>query len=367
MKSIRRRDSRMITSGFARSAAALFGVVLVAIGAACSNGGGGSVNVNQDGPPASAPAPEEAVGPAKIRAVVLPFLSLSPFYIAAEEGYFEEQNLEVEFVRLPRNVEAIPALARGEVDIGFSQLTIPLLNAMARGLRLKLAAGVTYLLDGGCTGTGIVARRSLVDSGQLRRPEDLVGLKVELDVLLPQAFYIERLLAPVGLGVGDLDAVNLPPQSNFDALINGSIDVTVATEPHVTRMVDSGEAVVWRSAQEVLPDFQVSWLVFGPTLLDERPEIGERFMVAYLKAMRQYELGKTPRNVDILARGTDLSEEVLRGTCWPALRPEARASTEGSTALQEWLVSRELIDRVIPESELVESRFVDHAAKVLEP
>ena len=90
-------------------------------------------------------------------------------------------------------------------------------------------------------------------------------------------------------------------------------------------------------------------------------------MVAYRKALSQYELGKTPRNLDILARGTRLPPDVLRDTCWPALRAEGRLTTEGSMALQEWLLSRSLIDRIIPESELSESRFVEHVNAVLEP
>lgn len=308
-----------------------------------------------------------APAPTTIRAVVLPFLSASPFYIAEAEGYFEEQNLDVEFVKLARAVEAIPALARGEVDVGYGQLTLTVLNAIGSGARIKLVAGTAYLAKDGCTVDGVVARRALVESGRLTRPEQLRGLKVELDVLLPSAYYVDRLLEPAGLTIDDLDVVNLPTPSNLDALIAGTIDVTVVTEPYVTRLEQSGEAVVWRASQQIVPDFQMSSVMFGPNLLDERPEVGERFMVAFRKAMRQYALGKTPRNLEILAEGTGLALERLRDLCWPVFRADGRVGTEGLMDLQRWFASRALVDGVVPEDELVDDRFVEHANAVLNP
>jgi NitT/TauT family transport system substrate-binding protein len=289
------------------------------------------------------------------------------FYIAADEGYFEEQNLEVEFVKLARNLEAIPALARGDVDVGSGQLTITILNAIASGARIRLVGGNGHLASDGCTFNAVVARRALVEAGKLNGPEQLRGLHVELDVLLPAAYFVDRLLQPANLTIDDLDIVNLPMPSNIDALIGGSIDVTVASEPYLTRLVQSGEAVVWRPTQQIVPDFQQSSVIYGPSLLDERPEVGQRFMVALRKAVLQYNLGKTRRNIDILARGTGLPVEGLRDMCWPQSRRDGHVNTEGLMTFQEWAKSRTLIDRVVPQDELVDRRFVDHANAVLDP
>jgi NitT/TauT family transport system substrate-binding protein len=309
----------------------------------------------------------EGKSPDKVRAVVLPFLTAAPFYIAAEEGYFAEQNLEVEFVKLARNVEAIPALAQGEVDVGFGQLTLTVLNAMARGARIRLVAGTAYLAPDACDNNGLVVRRDLVESGRLSRPEQLIGLRVELDALLPTAYYVDRLLQPTGHTIDELDIVNLPPPTQVDALAAGTIDVAVLTEPYLTRLEQSGTAVVWRGTKEIVPDYQLSSVMFGPTLLDERPEIGERFMVAFRKAMQQYELGKTPRNLEIVARGSGLSVDILRDICWPTYRKDGSVGTEGLMGYQEWLESRGLLDHVIPQEDLVDRRFVVQANAVTSP
>ena len=75
-----------------------------------------------------------------VTAVVLPFLTMLPFYIAQEEGYFTEQRLEVEFLRLQRNHEIMTALARGEVEIAAGMMTVNELSLAAMGARVRMVA-----------------------------------------------------------------------------------------------------------------------------------------------------------------------------------------------------------------------------------
>jgi len=54
--------------------------------------------------------------PVTLKVVILPYLSEAPLFIA-EEGYFAEQALDIEFVELKRSAEAVPALAQGDLDV----------------------------------------------------------------------------------------------------------------------------------------------------------------------------------------------------------------------------------------------------------
>ncbi len=40
-------------------------------------------------------------------------------------------------------------------------------------------------------------------------------------------------------------------------------------------------------------------LYYGPAFTDTNPEVGRRSMVAYLQGVRQYNQGKTDRNIGI--------------------------------------------------------------------
>ena len=309
-------------------------------------------------------AGEQPAGPVRdpVRVVMLPFLGSVTMTVALEEGYFEEQNLEIEPVKLARNLEAVPALARGEVDVGIGQLTANIVNAIAGGERLRLVAGSGFLDPDGCTYNAIMVRRQLVEQGRLDRPEQLRDLTVELDRLLPMAFFVDTLLEPSGLTIDDLDLVSLPVRANADALINGSIDATVVSEPLLSRIVASGEGVIWKPSEDIVPGYQLSSLMFGPNLLDERPEVGVRFLTAFLKAVRRFNEGRTPRNVELVAAHTGLEPALVEQLCWPSFDATGRLRPEGLMQFQSWLVSRGLIDEALPQDELIDSRFIERAA-----
>ena len=61
-------------------------------------------------------------------------------------------------------------------------------------------------------------------------------------------------------------------------------------------------------------------------------------MVAYLKAVRQYNEGKTGRSLDIVAKATGLERELLTEACWPRLRDDGRTNIESILDFQSWAV-----------------------------
>ena len=74
----------------------------------------------------------------------------------------------------------------------------------------------------------------------------------------------------------------------------GGISVSNTAEPFISRLIASGEVEIWRPTSEVNPYHPISVLLYGASLLDERPEAGERFAAAVLRALRQFRGGKTP-------------------------------------------------------------------------
>jgi NitT/TauT family transport system substrate-binding protein len=307
----------------------------------------------------SAPAPD------KLKLIALPLLSWAPFDIAEAEGFFSEQNLEVEFIRLTRPSDALPSLAQGDVDIGAGLLTVALMNAIAGGARIKLVADKGHLAADGCTHSALLVTQSLVESGALDQPDLLRGLRLEINPLLPEAFYTDLALREVGLSLDDLEILTLPPAAEPDALATGAVDLLVAAEPQLSLLEKTGNAVIWRRSEQVIPGTQWASVLYGRSLLDERQDVGERFMVAYLKAVRQYNEGKTPRNVEILMNRTGLAEELLRSACWPPIDNDIRVKTGSLREYQEWAVSRGIAERVLTEDELADHRFAEHANAVL--
>ena len=85
-----------------------------------------------------------------------------------------------------------------------------------------------------------------------------------------------------------------------------------------------------------------------------------------LKAVRQFNLGKTTRNLALVEKFTGLSSEQVAAACWPPIRGDARIDASALRGYQEWNVARGFLDRVLAEDELVDHRFIDYANDVLD-
>ena len=100
-------------------------------------------------------------------------------------------------------------------------------------------------------------------------------------------------------------------------------------------------------------------------LLKENPDAGRRFMTAYLKAARQYSQGKTERNVEIVAKYTQLDPSFLKRAAWPTMREGGGVNTDSLLDFQDWALKRKYLDKKIPADRFWDPRFVEHARKAL--
>ena len=307
------------------------------------------------------PTPE----PVTMKVVVLPYLSYAPFFIAEDEGYFAEEGIEVEYVKLQTTPQAIPVLEQRQLDVMGASPTFGLLNAIARGAKLRIVADKGYLASDGCTYAAIVARRDLVESGELADAVQLRGRRIAFNPTSFGGYFLYKVLSTAGLTFDDIQPQDLTPPAQLEALTTGAIDLGNLAEPWVSRALKTGKASVWQPIQQVAPDFQLSMIVYGPSLLDDNPDAGKRFMVAYLKAVRQYNQGKTERNLEILAEHTGLDKVVLEKACWPALNDDGHIVPESLMDFQEWAMQEGYIDSVVTQEQFWDGSFIDHANMVL--
>lgn len=307
-----------------------------------------------------------ACGPAEtatdddvVRVVVLPYLSMAPLHIAAEEGYFEARGLQVEFIRLNSVRDFLPMLITGQVDAAAGMMNVAMFNAMGEGGRLRAVAAVSELIPGDCPFTAFVTRRELRDSGVLESGEGVRGLRFDADPLLPEAYWIEAHLRTLGASVDDVEIIDLPEPNGAQLLLEGATDVASLGEPFLGMTTADPELVVWRSAADIVAGFPISVLYFGTTLLDERPGVGERFAAALLDGIRQFRRGKTERNLELVESFTGLPAQRVASACWPGGRESAHIDAVKIREYQEWALQRGLIDRVLDENEWLDHRFVD--------
>ena len=301
-----------------------------------------------------------------LKALLTPFISFAPFFIAEEEGYFSEQGLDVHFINLDDASKAIPSLLKGDLDIVGGTISVSMLNAMAKGEKMRLVADKAYISATGCDHFALIARKDSIKGVNISDPAYLKGKKVAVKPARSTEYYLEKILEKSGLTIHDIIAINIPDEIIIEAIKNRNIDFAVTAEPWITRAIDTGQGMVWIPAKQIIPDWQIAIVLYGPNLIDKYPDSGNKFMVAYLKAVRQYNKGKTKRNLDIINKYTGLTNEFLIRSCWAPLRDDGQIHIQSILDFQSWAFRKGYIDKPATKDQIWDPRFIEYANKVLD-
>ena len=302
--------------------------------------------------------------PDHVRVVALPYIGFATFYIAQEEGYFAKQGLEVEFAKFPTVSQAIPLLAQGSLDVALGE-SAGVINAIARGMNVRIVGGGAYF-GADCEALSLMARRDLYTSGELDTVAEIKGKKIATGSVGGTAdFVLTKILAADGVALDSITLVKMTPQDMIAALENKAIDAVIVGSPNNQQIKAMGYANTLKSAENLMPGFQQGLLMFGQRLLADKPELGKKFMVAYLQGCRQYNQGKVKRNLEIIEKYTGLDKATLLQSCWYPFYPDGRIKAEDILIFQDWAYDNNFVDKKTTMEQLVDTRFIEYANKVL--
>lgn len=298
-----------------------------------------------------------------VRLGYLPTTSFGPVYIAKDEGYFARQGIDVELVKVSDVSAALPLLLSGGLDATGGQITSGLINTVAKGGRVRVVADKGSVQDGNCVVYALMVRKDLFDSGAVTKVSDLKGRKL-MGNSGEQSYGVGRALALGNLTTEDVTLVSMDFPTAMVAFRNGALDAGMITEPYITQAVANNSAVILVPGGEINPDWPIP-LWYGPSLVDRDPDLGRRFMVAYLQGVRQYNEGKTPRNIAIMANYTRLSPEILNQSCWYPMNGDGRVSWKPIGRFMDWLYDKKIITQKAGEDQVLDMSFVTYADTVL--
>lgn len=148
----------------------------------------------------------------------------APVHMAVEKGFFEEEGLKVELVKLAPGA-AFEAITAGKVDAGFGLLA-SLMQPLSNGLPIKITTG----LHTGCDKV-LVPK----DSG-INKLTDLRGKRIGVPSMTSSPIiFAKRALADAGVGVNEKNMeVEFVVFSTSDlplALKNGAVDALAMNDP----------------------------------------------------------------------------------------------------------------------------------------
>lgn len=225
-------------------------------------------------------------GTATVRIGTTNSSSDAPFFIGDKKGYFEEQGIKVELNSFDSAAKMIAPLGNGDLDVAAGAPSAGLYNAVARDVDFKIVA------DKGSTPPGYGYMPLLVNSGAAESfdgYEDLAGKKVaEPAQGTATSSTLNEALKKAGLSYDDVQHEYLGFPDHVTALDNGSIDASLTTEPSATRAIQTGAATRFAGTDEIYPDQQLAVVLYSGEFAEENAEVARKFMVGYLRAVRDY-------------------------------------------------------------------------------
>jgi NitT/TauT family transport system substrate-binding protein len=326
-------------------------------------------------PPTAAAAPATPARVETVKVAETAAIAYAPVYVAEARGYYREQGIELDYQNVAGGADAVPLLARGDVDLNLAAISAGTFNAFERGLDIKIVApmGILPLHD---SSLPLLGRKELIDNGTLKTVADLRGRKVAVNT---KGAIVEYLLTKVlqqnGLALPDVEETPLPFPDHANALATGAIDAAITAEPFATRALDLGSATKW--VAEIAPGKMTTVAMYGGEFIRQHPDVARRWMVATMRGARDVqgpELGVlypdkfyAPENLPVFEKKLGVSAQVIRDQVPYTWDPDLVVQTD-------FILDQELVHmqngvlqlaQPIPAERLVDSTFVDAARQQL--
>jgi NitT/TauT family transport system substrate-binding protein len=224
----------------------------------------------------------------KVKVGVFPVSSTLPYFVAVERGYFKEQNIETEMVRLIGGPPNVAAMITNQIDAAAVLVTIEGMNANIKkpGVAMYISVNSqnkTYQMEQFVVRKGVEAKTIA----------DLKGKKIMSAPGPANVTMAKAALAAVGLKDGDYSIDQLDMGQHVNAMTAGTFDAGYTLEPNASTMRKLGVASTVEAgviAHYILGDPNANAFVGGCALttdfIKSRPDVARRFAAAWEKAVR---------------------------------------------------------------------------------
>lgn len=281
----------------------------------------------------------------------------TPLYVALENGYFEDEGLEIELILTPGADKVSAAVLSNDVEIGFAGAESAIyVYDQDEADYLQIFAGLTKR-----DGQFIVARDNYDDFSleELYGKEILVGRSTGM----PALNFLNGLK---NMGI-DIDKININYSVEFAALsgsfIGGTGDFVNLFEPNAISLEEQGYGTVVASVGEMSGEVPYTAFYARKSYIEENSNVIEAFTKAIARGI-EYTLENDSKIVaeNIIEQfpDTDVSELTLmidrykEYDCW---LENPFVNEEIFTNLEDFLIDFDLIDEYVPYEDLVNNFY----------
>ncbi len=223
----------------------------------------------------------------KVKVGVFPVSSSLPYFVAVEKGYFKEQNIEPEMVRLIGGPPNVAAMIGNQIEASAVLVTIEGMNANIK------KPGVAMYISINSQNQKYQMEQFVVRKGlEAKSLADLKGKKIMSAPGPANVTMARAALAAAGLKEGEYSLDQLDMGQHVNAMTAGTFDAGYTLEPNASTMRKMGVASTLEAgviAKYVLGDPNANAFVGGAALttdfITNRPDVARRFALAWGKAV----------------------------------------------------------------------------------
>ncbi|KAD3514869.1 PhnD/SsuA/transferrin family substrate-binding protein [Arthrobacter yangruifuii] len=284
----------------------------------------------------------------KVTVGVIPIVDVAPIYLGVQEGFFEDEGLELELQPAQGGAAIVPAVMSGSMDFGFSNIS-SMLVAQSKGLDVQVvAAGAASTGEDGADFGGILAAP---DSG-IASAADLSGKKVAVNTL--NNINDTTVRAAVRKAGGDPSGIQFVELAFPDmqaALERGQVDAIQVVEPFLAGGQKAGSTLVASNYVDTAENLAVGAYFTTSAKIGDDDGTVEKFTAAMNKSLEYAE--QNPDAVrDVLLTYTKIDAETAKALTLPSFTTEinrAGVETLAELSVSDGLITEEPnLDELLP-------------------
>ena len=283
--------------------------------------------------------------PSTVKFGVLSVVDTLPLHVAQSEGFFTEENINMELVPFNSALERDAALQAGKIDGFFGDIlsTIVLIDT---GLDVSIVT-VAFEANPNDRMFAIVAGS---DSG-ITEISQLKGIEVGISSATIIEYLLDKMLTTKGFApedVAKLEVKQMPIR--LQMLMGNEIKAALMPEPLVTLAEINGAKVL---IDDRMLDDALTILAFNDDLLNEDKTLKERFLKAYGRAVDL--INENPEATrETLTANTRIPPDIENAYVIPSFPTPHAPSETDVEEVQDWFQEKGIIEAPISYDRVVE-------------
>lgn len=210
-----------------------------------------------------------------VRLGTVAWIGYSPFYVAAEQGFFEKHGVKVELQDFPDPALMPTALESGGIE-GTMYTYDQVITAVANGRKHKVVMPIDY-------SNGADA---IVAVNSIKTIADLKGKKVAYPYATCDNVLVVYALNQAGLSESDIESIDTTPENVAAALASGVV-AGATYEPNISQILKMGDGDKYHLlfTSKEAPGLITDVLYFTEAFIKENPAAVKAVIAGYLDGL----------------------------------------------------------------------------------